>query len=322
MTRPTGFDAWLALSALIGCQLGCDGEVRLVDGVPINFAGESPPGTGLDEPVTDESSVDRPFTRADLEAFDAGAELYSSNCAQCHVITGLTDTQVSLTFAARGGATSISATVLAPTGNEISMNLMDFWRAEEGLLVSPSSAAAVPAALAVARALDEGADVTVLPDNAGRYLSKYLSDDWMKLYGFGDDTKSEGLVEELLTSAGRDPITIGEQEPLSRAIELMRANGVSQLPVTSATGNPNAMVHEIDVLRGMHGGGVSPDAPIKTVATELAGVVHPKARIEELYPIFDRDQVAVVVDSGKAIAVLSQIDLIDHLAGRPAHAAV
>jgi len=194
---------------------------------------------------------------------------------------------------------------------------------EEGLFCGGSSGGIVHGALRYAKEIGPGGKVVaVLPDNAGRYLSKYLSDDWMKLYGFGDDTKSEGLVEELLTSAGRDPITIGEQEPLSRAIELMRANGVSQLPVTSATGNPNAMVHEIDVLRGMHGGGVSPDAPIKTVATELAGVVHPKARIEELYPIFDRDQVAVVVDSGKAIAVLSQIDLIDHLAGRPAHAAV
>ncbi|MEM9065630.1 MAG: pyridoxal-phosphate dependent enzyme [Planctomycetota bacterium] len=192
---------------------------------------------------------------------------------------------------------------------------------EEGLFCGGSSGGIVHGAMRVAKELGPGKTVVaVLPDSGGRYLSKYLSDDWMKLYGFGDDTRSEGLVEELITTNRATPITVSEDEALGRAIELMRENGVSQLPVTGATGTPTGMVHEIDVLRGMHGGGVDPAAPIKSVATELAGVVHPKARIEELFPIFDRDQVAVVVDSGRAVAVLSQIDLIDHLAGRGAAA--
>lgn len=42
--------------------------------------------------------------------------------------------------------------------------------AEEGLLVSPSAGAAVTAALQVARTLTEGTVVTVLPDNAAKYL--------------------------------------------------------------------------------------------------------------------------------------------------------
>jgi cysteine synthase B len=41
---------------------------------------------------------------------------------------------------------------------------------EEGLLVSPSSAAAVASALAVARGLDEGVVVTIMADNASKYL--------------------------------------------------------------------------------------------------------------------------------------------------------
>lgn len=42
--------------------------------------------------------------------------------------------------------------------------------AEEGLLVSPSSGAAVASALAVARELNEGVVVTIMADNAAKYL--------------------------------------------------------------------------------------------------------------------------------------------------------
>jgi S-sulfo-L-cysteine synthase (O-acetyl-L-serine-dependent) len=48
---------------------------------------------------------------------------------------------------------------------------------EEGLLVGPSSGAAIACALEVARELREGVVVTLLPDNGGKYLSTHLWDD-------------------------------------------------------------------------------------------------------------------------------------------------
>jgi cysteine synthase B len=48
---------------------------------------------------------------------------------------------------------------------------------EEGLLVGPSSGAAIACALEVARELREGVVVTLLPDNGGKYLSARLWDD-------------------------------------------------------------------------------------------------------------------------------------------------
>ena len=58
---------------------------------------------------------------------------------------------------------------------------------EEGLLVGGSSGAATWAALQVARELPEGANCLVLlPDSVRNYLTKFLTDDWMREQGFLD----------------------------------------------------------------------------------------------------------------------------------------
>ncbi len=58
---------------------------------------------------------------------------------------------------------------------------------EEGLLVGGSSGAATWAALQAARELPEGANCLVLlPDSVRNYLTKFLTDDWMREQGFLD----------------------------------------------------------------------------------------------------------------------------------------
>ena len=59
---------------------------------------------------------------------------------------------------------------------------------EEGLFAGGSSGGAAAVALKVARKLGPGKRVvTVLPDSASRYVSKFLSDDWMRRHGFLDE---------------------------------------------------------------------------------------------------------------------------------------
>lgn len=56
---------------------------------------------------------------------------------------------------------------------------------EEGLFCGGSSGAAVFVANQIAQELGQGHTVvTLLPDSASRYISKYLSDEWMKNNGF------------------------------------------------------------------------------------------------------------------------------------------
>ena len=184
---------------------------------------------------------------------------------------------------------------------------------EEGLACGGSSGGMAHIALKLAKEWGEGKKIIViLPDNASRYLSKYLNDDWMKMHGFMEPDKGLGTIDQLLN--GRGVITTTTDQSLGDLIDAMKSAGVSQIPVTDEHGKPVGMVHEMDVLRGLQAGSVTTASRVKDIHEPINGFVHPKARIEELFGLFAQDQAAVVVDNGVILGVLTEIDLIDHLA--------
>ncbi|MGQ0532960.1 MAG: pyridoxal-phosphate dependent enzyme [Caulobacteraceae bacterium] len=187
---------------------------------------------------------------------------------------------------------------------------------EEGLFVGGSSGSNVHVAIEIAKELGPGKVVlTVLPDHGNRYVSKFLSDAWMKEHGFTETEKELGFVEELLKGLKTKPITADAEAPLRNVVNLMREHGVSQIPLIER-GKLNAIVHESDILGKMQKREFSLDAPAKSVGSPIAGLIYPKARIEELFHIFATDHVAVVVDASNVVGVISKIDLIEYLASR------
>ncbi len=186
---------------------------------------------------------------------------------------------------------------------------------EEGLFCGGSSGSIIAAAVEVAKRLGEGKRIiAVLPDNGNRYITKFLSDPWMKDYGFLETGPDLGLVEELFEGVERRPVvTASPSATIGEVVGLMKSNGVSQIPLTD-NGRPSQIVHEIDILRGLHSGAVNHDSPVSAAAHPIGGLVFPKARIEELYQIFETDHVAVVVDADRLVGIVSQIDLIDFMA--------
>lgn len=187
---------------------------------------------------------------------------------------------------------------------------------EEGLFVGGSTGSNVHVAIEIAKELGPGkVVVTVAPDHGNRYVSKFLSDEWMRLHGFTETGQELGFVEELLQSARAKPITASADAPIREIVALMRQNGVSQIPLIDR-GKLNAIVHESDLLTRMQKGGLDLAAAAMTVSSPIAGLIYPKARIEELFHIFATDHVAVVVDASKVIGIVSKIDLIEYLANR------
>ena len=187
---------------------------------------------------------------------------------------------------------------------------------EEGLFVGGSSGSNMAVALEIAKELGPGkVVVTVLPDHGNRYISKFLSDEWMKRHGFTETERELGFVEDMLKGRTSKPITADAEAPLRSIVNLMREHGVSQIPLIER-GKLNAIVHESDILNRMKAKDFSLDAPAKAVASPIAGLIYPKARIEELFHIFSTDHVAVVVDASNVVGVVSKIDLIEHLAGK------
>ena len=189
---------------------------------------------------------------------------------------------------------------------------------EEGLFCGGSSGCNVHIALQIARRLGPGKTVvTVLPDSATRYTTKFLSDQWMKDYGFFGGDRDLGLVEDILKAMPARPVlTAAADTPVSRIIDTFRERGVSQLPILDASKHPVSMVHEVDLLRGLQSGKITPDSPASAAAHPIGGLIYPKARIEELFRIFETDQVGVVVDNNVVVGIVSKIDVLDFMSGR------
>jgi cystathionine beta-synthase len=184
---------------------------------------------------------------------------------------------------------------------------------EEGIFCGGSSGGMVHIACKIAMEMGPGKKViAICPDSGTRYVTKYLSDEWMKMHGFLEPVKGLGVVEDLI-GADRQVVTVGENDQVEAVIEALRSNGISQVPVVDNAGKPTGIVHEVDILRGLQDGSVHSDTKIGTIAHEIGGLLHPKARVEELYGIFETDHVAIIIDGAKIMGVVSKIDLIEHL---------
>lgn len=187
---------------------------------------------------------------------------------------------------------------------------------EEGLFCGGSSGTNLHVALQVAQELGAGKTVVViLPDSGNRYITKFLSDAWMHDHGFLAPERRLGLVEDLLRGDRKPVITATATQTVGDIVHQMRESGVSQIPVTQ-NGKPEGIVHEIDVLRRLERGDITADTPVGDVANPIGGLIYPKARVEELYSIFEKDQVAVVMDGSGILGVISPIDLIEYMTRR------
>lgn len=188
---------------------------------------------------------------------------------------------------------------------------------EEGFFCGGSSGSAVHIAAQIARELGPGKTVVVvLTDSASRYITKHLSDAWMKDFGFLDPSPELGFVEELLVHRNAQVVSSGPHETIRMAIDRMRSHGFSQLPVIDQNQKPIGILHEVDILRVLQAGKANEGSSVSVVMAPVGGLIYPKARIEELYRILARDQVAIVVDSSRLVGVVSKIDLIEYFSKR------
>ena len=73
------------------------------------------------------------------------------------------------------------------------------------------------------------------------------------------------------------------------------------------------MIHEVDVLSTVLEGRAKLDQPIDAYVQPLQGQVSVETPVRRLNEIFAQDNVAVVMDHEKPLAIITKIDLIDFL---------
>ena len=191
---------------------------------------------------------------------------------------------------------------------------------QEGLLVGGSSGSAVWAAMQVAKKLPKGARIVViLPDSIRNYLSKFVDDRWMRENGFTEPDWAVGTVADIVRSMPkREVVSVDVGDRVQKAVDLFKERGFSQLPVTDQ-GKIAGILTESDLLHVLLTGERNPQSAIAEVMVRKVSTIAPHASASELPRIFERGEVAIVVDEQKQVqGIVTKLDLIDHLTRQPA----
>lgn len=189
---------------------------------------------------------------------------------------------------------------------------------QEGLLIGGSSGAAVWAAMQVCRDLGPGKRVVVLlPDSIRNYLTKFVDDRWMRQQGYFKADWEVGTVADVMRSHERRAvISLDLNDKVSRATDMFKQHGISQMPVLDA-GKLAGIITESDLLHQLMTGRVQKDTTVAEVMERKVSTVALHASSSELPRIFERGEVAIVVDDQRAVlGILTKMDLIEMLAAR------
>ena len=190
---------------------------------------------------------------------------------------------------------------------------------KEGVLGGSSSGTLLAAALKYCREQTEPRKVVVFVcDTGNKYLSKMYNDYWMLDNGFLEREVHNDLRDLILRPyARRDTVVVGPNDTLHVAYQRMKMYDVSQLPVMEGE-KIVGIVDESDVLMHVYGNEDRfKDSVASAMVTQLT-LLQVTEPMESLLPVFDRGQVAIVVDGERFLGLITRIDLLNYLRRRVA----
>ena len=188
---------------------------------------------------------------------------------------------------------------------------------EEGILAGGSSGTALYAALVYARRLSEPKRIVVLlPDTGRNYLSKMYSDAWMREFGFWEDDRTPDVpLGSLLVRKSHLPplIAVAPRDKLSRAIGLIAAHQISQIPVIE-NGAVVGTLNESSVMKALHDG-IQPEVQeVRGVMGAPLPALDEAADLSEAYRLLFAGAPAIVVTRDrKPSGVVTRFDIITQL---------
>lgn len=186
----------------------------------------------------------------------------------------------------------------------------------EGLNVGGSSGAAVAGAIKYAQATGTKENILVVVcDSAQKYLSKIFNDDWMRENGFLDEEIGLGTVRDLLGAPKQAIVTATSTDKVRDVIEKLKTKGISQVPVVDG-GKLLGIIAEVDLLRHLVTGSGTLDSAVGPLVEGDYATVSPDTKIELVQNALQDAKVAIVLEAGEVVGLVSKIDLIEFLAKR------
>ncbi len=185
---------------------------------------------------------------------------------------------------------------------------------KEGVFAGSSTGTLFAAALKYCREQTEPKRVvTIACDSGNKYLSKMYNDIWMADQGFIRRENFNDL-RDLVSRRYQDGtiVSVGPHDSLLTAFNRMRISDVSQVPVLDH-GKLVGIVDESDLLTRMQEGQGSFRDEVQTAMTDRIVTLPPSASFNQLREILDSGRVAIVVDQGQFVGLVTRIDLLNYL---------
>jgi cystathionine beta-synthase len=183
-----------------------------------------------------------------------------------------------------------------------------------GILGGSSSGTLLAAALRYCREQTEPKRVvTLVCDTGSRYLSKLYNDSWVAEQGLMD-RELHGDLRDLIVRTAGDAVTVGPEDTLLTAYNRMRQADVSQLPVLD-DGRLIGLIDESDLLEAVEDRRTEArfGQPVATAMTARLRTLQAGQPLDALLPIFERDEVAIVMEGRDFLGLITRIDLINYL---------
>ncbi len=184
---------------------------------------------------------------------------------------------------------------------------------EEGMFLGNSAGAAIKGLLQLKDQFTKDDVVVVLfHDHGSRYVGKMFNDDWMRNRGFFDDTATKAI--DLIKNHIEEPlVTVKTEELVMHAVERMKNNNISQIPVEDTNGFVGS-VDETILFRAIVNDSSVTSKPIKEVMQQPFPIVDGNTAIEEVAKLITKDVQAVLLDLGDGKHhIITKYDIISGL---------
>jgi cystathionine beta-synthase len=189
---------------------------------------------------------------------------------------------------------------------------------EEGILIGGSGGMAVAAAIRVAQAASPDDIVVVLNPDSGRgYLSRVFDDGWMANFGFLREC--DQCVAAVLNTRGDTPslLYVNPAQPVRVAIDIMRANGISQLPVCKntppfAAAEVAGAVDELEMMEAVFRDPSVMSTPVEQVMGPRLPTIGIGQAVSLAVEMLETSPALLVLSGGRPLSVLTRTDLLTY----------
>jgi len=202
----------------------------------------------------------------------------------------------------------------------------------EGLLCGGSCGAAMAIGVEAAKELTEDqVCVVLLADSSRNYMSKFISDDWMIESGFLDEQIDMQQQEWWWSKKISDiklqaPVTIRPSVTCGHAINILKTQGIDQIPVVSDSNQVLGVITEGNLMANLTKGKIVPDDLVEKAIFKQFHQVPLDTEMIKVSKLFDRNAFVLVTTTQKAFidkdtvvehdvicGVLTRIDLLDYI---------